>query len=603
MRPYGEVLNDIRADKNVSISEIEKFGISKSRWYRFVAGEAELSLKELIDVLTLLTMTFSELAMATKVPLFRPFSTVSMFAMSVDRLKSTVIETEKAVAVDGPDDYGYQVAQMVLYLRENGQYEPTLFESLKALLLATDNYTIFELNVVGLLAYGLTADEFMIVYQRFARSITMFNTFLPIDIWGLAMQMHVQAIKKFLIDPQNRNRENTRFILEAIINQPATDDTVELKILRRLAMLVRDDELMVNPALDDLVASFLAAAEREQASVIGLAPSDLNLALIWQTYRAERESFWQPAVTPNHFPVYAAGTEVPYFEHFGKLFQWVVQGKHITTAMIDRAGVSTYKLYRAYKDPDLLRADDMTALMRVLRLLPADLDAVVYSQYIDTTHTTWMQYAPDLTDPTMYRVMADIAAKNYERLGSRRDLEASLEFRALDGMANYPGWLSSPAAHQLGHEIMDELMSIDIWQEHELRLVKFGLLAIDSLDNIDVWTKQMRRVYEKSYEPYRLIENVLEALDLATFRAALLGNRELVTYYTILARDLGRDQVRVGSLWLQWRWTMLDYYECFFDNPTALISMLSNFVIDYQTLTGNFAMMKRYRSILQALAN
>lgn len=50
MRPYGEVLNDIRADKNVSISAIEQFGISKSRWYRFVAGEAELSLKELIDV-------------------------------------------------------------------------------------------------------------------------------------------------------------------------------------------------------------------------------------------------------------------------------------------------------------------------------------------------------------------------------------------------------------------------------------------------------------------------------------------------------------------------------------------------------------------------
>ncbi len=40
------------------------------------------------------------------------------------------------------------------------------------------------------------------------------------------MQMHVQAIKKFLIDPKNRNRENPRFILEAIINQPATVDMV-----------------------------------------------------------------------------------------------------------------------------------------------------------------------------------------------------------------------------------------------------------------------------------------------------------------------------------------------------------------------------------------
>ncbi|WP_245150298.1 hypothetical protein [Weissella cibaria] len=58
MRPYGEVLNDIRADKNVSISGIERFGISKSRWYRFVAGKAELSLKELIDVLTLFNHDF-----------------------------------------------------------------------------------------------------------------------------------------------------------------------------------------------------------------------------------------------------------------------------------------------------------------------------------------------------------------------------------------------------------------------------------------------------------------------------------------------------------------------------------------------------------------
>ncbi|WP_241691789.1 hypothetical protein [Weissella cibaria] len=74
----------------------------------------------------------------------------------------------------------------------------------------------------------------------------------------------------------------------------------------------------------------------------------------------------------------------------------------------------------------------------------------------------------------------------------------------------------------------------------------------------------------------------------------------MVAYYTLLARDLGREQVRDGSLWLQWRWAMLDYYEWFFDDPTALVSMLSNFVVDYQTLTGNFAMM-RYRSILQAL--
>lgn len=174
----------------------------------------------------------------------------------------------------------------------------------------------------------------------------------------------------------------------------------------------------------------------------------------------------------------------------------------------------------------------MTVLMRGLRLLPAYLDAVVYSQYIDTTHTAWVEYVPELTDPTMDHVMAEVALKNYERLGSRRNLEASFEYRGLDGMARFPGWLSSPVANQLGREIIDELMNIDVWHDHEVRLVKFGLLDIDSLDMIDIWAKLMRQVYEKNYEPYRLIENILEALDLATFRATLIGNRELVAYYT-----------------------------------------------------------------------
>ncbi len=80
-------------------------------------------------------MTFFELAMAAKVPLFRLFSTVSMFALLLDQLKTDVIETENTVAVAGPDDYGHQLAQMVLYISENGTYNPTLFESLKELLL------------------------------------------------------------------------------------------------------------------------------------------------------------------------------------------------------------------------------------------------------------------------------------------------------------------------------------------------------------------------------------------------------------------------------------------------------------------------------------
>ena len=110
MRSFGEVLNDVRQDKNVSVAQIEKLGISKSRWYRIAVGEAELSLKELTDVLTLLTMTFSELALAVGTPLLRPYSIVSLFSMSLPELAEAV-ENERVVAAGGPDDYALLAAE------------------------------------------------------------------------------------------------------------------------------------------------------------------------------------------------------------------------------------------------------------------------------------------------------------------------------------------------------------------------------------------------------------------------------------------------------------------------------------------------------------
>lgn len=57
---------------------------------------------------------------------------------------------------------------------------------LTTMLLETENYTLIELNIAGLLAALLDPDDFMVVYQRYVRTITMFNTYLPIDVWGIA---------------------------------------------------------------------------------------------------------------------------------------------------------------------------------------------------------------------------------------------------------------------------------------------------------------------------------------------------------------------------------------------------------------------------------
>ncbi len=600
MRSFGEVLNDIRQDKNVSVAQIEKLGISKSRWYRIAVGEAELSLKELTDVLTLLTMTFSELAIAVGTPLLRPYSIVSLFSMPLPKLAEAV-ENERIGAADGPDDYALLAAEIVQDLRTTGDINSDSVAKLTTMLLETENYTLMELNIAGLLAALLGPADFMVVYQRYVRTITMFTTYLPIDIWGIATQMHIQAIKKFLMVPANRSRENTRFILEAIINQPTASGTVELLMLKRLAIYVRDDEAFENPMLDGLVNSMLEAAEREQALTIGLEPSDLNLRKVWDAYRSERETYWRPAENDHHFPVFAAGTELPYFNHFGKLFQWIMAGKNITVDQIEAVGISAYKLKRAYKDPDLLHLSDLECLMRQMRLIPADLDASIKSQFINTEADTWVQYTPELTAPGMYHVMAEVARHNYERTKNHLDLEISFRYRAMDGMANYPGWLTSDDAVTLGHEIMDVLMGMDVWHERELRLIKYGILGINSVAETEVWQRQFENIYTKTNAPYALLDNILEALELATFRAALLENRELVQFYTTLSRQLGTQQVRDGSLALQWRWIMLDFFEIIFDNPQRVIRLLSHYIVDYQTMTGDSEAVGRFRTILQAL--
>ncbi|MGL5299857.1 MAG: helix-turn-helix domain-containing protein [Weissella confusa] len=40
-------INEIRAEKNITIDEIEAAGVSRSQYYRFIRGEASLTAVEL----------------------------------------------------------------------------------------------------------------------------------------------------------------------------------------------------------------------------------------------------------------------------------------------------------------------------------------------------------------------------------------------------------------------------------------------------------------------------------------------------------------------------------------------------------------------------
>ncbi|MBJ7701302.1 helix-turn-helix domain-containing protein [Weissella confusa] len=57
----AERINEIRAEKNIAIDEIEAAGVSRSQYYRFIRGEASLTAVELWQIEMLFSISFSEL--------------------------------------------------------------------------------------------------------------------------------------------------------------------------------------------------------------------------------------------------------------------------------------------------------------------------------------------------------------------------------------------------------------------------------------------------------------------------------------------------------------------------------------------------------------
>ena len=57
----AERINALRDEKNITVEDIERAGISRSRYYRFVRGETQISVVDLSRLLKLLAVSFSEL--------------------------------------------------------------------------------------------------------------------------------------------------------------------------------------------------------------------------------------------------------------------------------------------------------------------------------------------------------------------------------------------------------------------------------------------------------------------------------------------------------------------------------------------------------------
>ncbi|MEE6706284.1 hypothetical protein [Weissella confusa] len=56
LRTIGQVINEVRREKRVSLAEIVALGISKSRYYRFIEGEIDMSMIDMMSIMDALTI-------------------------------------------------------------------------------------------------------------------------------------------------------------------------------------------------------------------------------------------------------------------------------------------------------------------------------------------------------------------------------------------------------------------------------------------------------------------------------------------------------------------------------------------------------------------
>lgn len=62
LKTIGQMINDVRREKQISLAKIAVLGISKSRYYRFIDGEIDMPMFDIMPIMDALTLSFAELA-------------------------------------------------------------------------------------------------------------------------------------------------------------------------------------------------------------------------------------------------------------------------------------------------------------------------------------------------------------------------------------------------------------------------------------------------------------------------------------------------------------------------------------------------------------
>lgn len=375
---------------------------------------------------------------------------------------------------------------------------------------------------------------------------------------------------------------------------------MELRLLQQVMQLLKTTTDGVTFTTTNRMTTLLLSAKTHQIAVMKTRLMSLDLSALWTEFQVGASKFW---VKPNEhvqLPKFSTLPPEEMFNHYGDVFRWIIKQKHVTPGMVVDAGVSTYKLYKAYNENGYLQLEELLKLMHLLDLMPSDIDVVLRRRLINVTNSTWYQYSWQHIQPLGYDALARSMQLKYETDHQRKDLEAYFEFKALDGLFVHQNWLQSPAAAELSKTISDELMAMETWTYAEFRVARYAMLHIENPAGIQMWAQLLNRAMRKVDQRYINRNTVLDIFEWPLLRAILLGKRELAETLLQVAQVPDTDPADV-MVFGRGQQRLFDIYAAILhDHPHArrdLQEHLSDFVV----LAGDRKFSDAYQKILRPL--
>jgi transcriptional regulator with XRE-family HTH domain len=591
----GERVNDIRKRKNIGISDIEDAGITKTKYYNFVRGDNDLSMADLEIVLSVLSLSFSEL--------LDNATDEGLVLLEISRLRGDAIELLWAKQDQLYSTYHYEdfpsrklavlVVDFMISERETLPKESAAkaVEIYKELL-RVQYFTLFEMRIAALIANSLTTAKLFNLYQKFVEAVVAFKEYMPATMVDISLIMHIVALNKLVMQPSQPNRAHIEFIFEAIEYQPTRPSNVELIVLRRFTERLANYLISNSEIVAKQIHLFIDSAERMGTDVIAVDDLGISLRQLGERIRDIGMDVLNCAPSNKRLPTYSELDLKPQPSDFGELIHQTIRSKKVSREVLAGLGFGNKKLTGMYSNPGSLRVSEMLDIMRLTALEPGDVDAMIASNRAQSTHMVGN------TTNDLDTAVEEAKAK-WEKSQLTGDLENYISLDFFNHTNHSEAWYETDEALALSKQAAELLLGLDSWNESESRLAKIAMMSIDSKESLQQWIRLLRRgsVIAPVY-----VNTIVDGVEFLIFRNLFLSNQEMVHLAVETAKRAAMNDPRTVQ-YVAWRWRMNLYrmYDRFLENPLALTRELSTFFVDYEALVGNLAPVRRYQMLFVEL--